>query len=79
MKGGLKAKMKFKLKKGKGSVDGFMDAQGMKHLPGDVVELPKSYLGEKWLEPVEPLKAEPTMVPVKPEDLAPKKEKKSKS
>jgi hypothetical protein len=71
--------MKFKLKKGKGSVDNFTDAAGVKHLPGDVVELPKSYLGEKWLEPVEP-KPEPTMVPVKPEEpVAPKKEKKSKS
>ena len=29
------------------------DAEGKTHLPGDVVELPASYLGERWLEPVE--------------------------
>jgi len=41
------------LRKGKGSVSGFTDAQGIAHVPGDIVDLPASYLGEKWLEPVE--------------------------
>jgi hypothetical protein len=49
-------KLKFRLKKGKGAVSGFTDAQGVIHLPGDVVDLPASYKGEKWLEPVEPEK-----------------------
>lgn len=31
----------------------FADAQGNKHLPGDIVDLPASYRGEKWLEPLE--------------------------
>jgi hypothetical protein len=44
--------MLFKLVKGKGSVHSFMDAAGVRHFPGDVVELPASYLGKAWLEPV---------------------------
>jgi hypothetical protein len=39
--------------KGKGSVSGFTDAQGVTHLPDDIVDLPASYLGETWLKPVE--------------------------
>jgi len=46
--------MKFKLRKGKGSVSDFTDAQGVKHLPGDIVDLPAMYKGEKWLESLEP-------------------------
>jgi hypothetical protein len=34
-------------------VQHFTDAQGKECFPGDVVDLPHSYLGEKWLEPVE--------------------------
>jgi len=49
-------KMLFKLTKGKGSVSGFTDSAGVTHVPGDVVELPASYLGKKWLEPVEKAK-----------------------
>ena len=45
--------MKFRLKKGKGSVSGFTDSEGVTHLPGDVVELPACCKGEAWLEPVE--------------------------
>jgi hypothetical protein len=45
--------MKFMLTKGKGSVQGFTDEQGVTHMPGDVVELPASYKGLKWLKPVE--------------------------
>ena len=50
-------RLKFKLKKGKGSVSGFTDAEGVTHVPGDIVDLPASYLGEKWLEPLEKEKA----------------------
>jgi hypothetical protein len=71
------------LKKGKGSVQGFTDAAGITHLPGDIVDLPASYKGEKWLELVEketkpvaaPLKLEPAPE-IKPE--VPLEEKKSK-
>jgi hypothetical protein len=77
--------MKFKLKKGKGSVDNFTDAQGVKHLPGDVVELPASYNGERWLEPIEeepkpvapPSKVEPPSEPETPLETT-KKGKKAK-
>ena len=34
-------------------MQGFTDAAGITHLPGDIVDLPASYKGEKWLEPVE--------------------------
>jgi hypothetical protein len=40
-------------------VHGFRDAQGVHHLPGEVVDLPASYKGETWLQPV---KAEPKAV-----------------
>jgi hypothetical protein len=46
-------RLKFRLKKGKGSVSGFTDAAGVTHVPGDVVDLPASYDGEAWLERVE--------------------------
>ena len=59
-------KLKFKLKKGKGSVQGFTDAAGKKYLPGDIVDLPASYKGEKWLEPVEQ-EIKPLAVPSKVE------------
>ena len=47
----------------------FTDAQGKNYLPGDVIDLPQSYLGEKWLESVEaerkvivpPAKVEPVV------------------
>ena len=35
-------------------VDGFRDAAGVHHLPGEVVDLPASYEGESWLERVDP-------------------------
>ena len=39
-------------------VASFADAKGDQYKPGDVVELPRTYLGETWLEPVqEPKKA----------------------
>lgn len=77
--------MKFRLKTGKGSVSGFTDAKGVKHVPGDIVELPEDYEGERWLEKVEPDKPQPTMQPVedvKPAELEPAplgKSKKPKS
>jgi hypothetical protein len=52
-------RLKFKLKKGKGGVNRFTDDKGIKHYPGDVVDLPASYKGKPWLEP---LKEEPKPV-----------------
>lgn len=43
--------MKFKILS---KVSGFTDSEGVQHSPGDVVELPESYKGETWLNPVEP-------------------------
>ena len=57
--------MKFRLRKGKGSVSGFVDAEGVTHVPGDIVDLPMSYKGQKWLEVVGGKVAVP-MVPVEP-------------
>ena len=57
--------MKFRLRKGKGSVSGFTDAEGVTHVPGDIVDLPASCKGEKWLEIVDGKVAKP-MVPVAP-------------
>ena len=57
--------MKFRLRKGKGSVSGFVDALGVTHVPGDIVDLPMNYKGQKWLEVVGGKVAVP-MVPVAP-------------
>jgi hypothetical protein len=46
--------LKFRLKKGRGSVSEFMDAEGVVHVPGEVVDLPAGYDGEAWLERVDP-------------------------
>ncbi len=54
-------------------VHSFSDAAGVKHLPGEVVDLPASYEGETWLKRVDPVpvvaavpgKIEP-IVPVEP-------------
>ena len=62
--------MKFMLRKGKGSVSGFVDAEGVTHVPGDIVDLPASYKGQKWLEVVDRKVAAP-MVPVAPNVEAP--------
>jgi hypothetical protein len=78
-------RLKFRMKKGKGSVSGYTDERGVTHRPGDVVDLPVSMKGEKWLEPVEPEK--PVKAPaakvekVMPEDAdsAPKKSSSKKS
>jgi hypothetical protein len=46
--------LKFRLKKGRGSVSEFTDAAGVVHVPGDIVDLPAVYEGERWLERVDP-------------------------
>ena len=61
---------KFRLKSGKGSVHGLTTADGVTHSPGDIVDLPGTYEGEAWLEPVDrpvkvvapPAKLEPIAV-----------------
>ncbi len=53
--------MKFKMKKGKGSVNRFTDSNGIVHYPGDIVDLPASYKGSAWLEASEAEK--PVKVP----------------
>ena len=60
--------LKFKLTKGKGSVNRFVDAQDNVHKPGDVIDLPQSFKGEKWLEPVNKTVPKP-MVPVKEKEV----------
>jgi len=42
--------MKFKILP---KVRSFSDAHGHEYFPGDIVDLPVSYLGESWLEPVD--------------------------
>ena len=37
-------------------MDNFTDAQGVRHFPGEIIDLPASYKGERWLELVEPEK-----------------------
>jgi hypothetical protein len=54
--------MKFMLRKGKGSVSGFVDAEGVTHVPGDVVDLPASYKGQRWLEVVNKTVAKPMVL-----------------
>jgi len=65
--------MKFMLRKGKGSVSGFTDAAGVTHVPGEIVDLPASYKGQKWLEVVNKTVAKP-MVLVSPKMEEPKEE-----
>jgi len=67
-------KLKFKLRKGKGSVSEFVDAKGNRYKPGDIVELPENYGKEKWLEVVKLPK-----VDIKPQDLDISQKKKSKA
>ena len=54
--------MKFKILP---EVDGFTDAKGVQHKPGDIVDLPPSYDGEAWLERVKPAKKQKPMDQVK--------------
>ena len=41
--------MKFKILP---KIDGFRDASGTKHKPGEIVDLPESYEGESWLQKI---------------------------
>jgi len=68
-------KLKFKLRKGKGSVSEFVDSSGNRFKPGDILELPKSYSKEKWLEPVKPEKPEAKLQNL---DDSPKKKTKNR-
>ena len=65
--------LKFKLRKGKGSVSEFVDSSGNRFKPGDTIDLPKSYSREKWLEPV---KSEKPEVKLQNLDDSPKKKTK---
>ena len=72
--------MQFKLKKGKGSVNRFVDADGITYKPGDIVDLSPSFRGERWLEVVNKTVAKP-MIPVsltEESDVVPLPEKQSK-
>lgn len=64
--------MKFKILP-KPKVKGFSFSKGhVRYFPGDVVDLPASYLGEPWLEPLEkPVAAVPEakMEPIQPVPL----------
>ena len=60
--------LKFKLTKGKGSVNRFVDTNNIVYHPGDIVDLPQSFKGEKWLEPVNKTIPKP-MVPIKEKEL----------
>ena len=64
-----KKKLKFRLRKGRGSVSEFRDAQGNRFKPGDIVDLPATYKAEKWLEVVKPLKIPEPMVEVPQAEL----------
>ncbi|WNZ30034.1 MAG: hypothetical protein IAX21_04060 [Candidatus Bathyarchaeota archaeon] len=68
-------KLKFKLRKGKGSVSEFVDSSGNRFKPGDILELPNSYSKEKWLEPV---KSEKPEVKLQNLDDSPKKKTKKR-
>ena len=60
--------LKFKLTKGKGSVNRFVNANDVVHKPGDVIDLPQSFKGEKWLEPINKTVLKP-MVPVEEKEV----------
>jgi hypothetical protein len=50
-------------------VKSFSDANGNTYYPGDIVDLPVSYLGETWLEPVDKIevkKPEAALEPIEP-------------
>ena len=63
--------MKFKILP---KIHDFTDAQGNRHFPGDIVDLPEIYLGFDWLEPVPEPILTPVEVPVAPPEIAPPKE-----
>ena len=55
--------MKFKILP---KVHSFSDAHGNKYYPGDIVDLPPSYLGETWLEPVDQVEVKTPEVKTEP-------------
>jgi len=57
--------LKFRLRKGKGSVSEFVDSAGNRFKPGDIVDLPPQYKGERWLEVVKPAPVQKPMQEVK--------------
>ena len=59
------------MRKGRGSVSEFRDAQGNRFKPGDIVDLPPTYKAEKWLEVVKPSKIPEPMVEVPKDELKP--------
>ena len=62
---------KFRLKSGKGSVHQLTTADGVTHSPGDIVDLPSTYEGEVWLEPVDrPVKVVAPPAMLEPIDAA---------
>jgi hypothetical protein len=77
--------LKFKLKKGKGSVNRYVDANSTVYHPGDIVDLPQSYKGEKWLEPLNKTAPKPLVlldekaveVPLPEKKMTKQKKKKS--
>ena len=68
-------KLKFKLRKGKGSVSEFVDSSGNRFKSGDTLDLPKMYSKEKWLEPI---KSEKPEVKLQNLDESPKKKTKKR-
>jgi hypothetical protein len=63
--------MKFKILP---KVKSFNDAHGNEYYPGDIVDLPVSYLGVSWLEPVDKIdvkKPESKIEPVVKEAVVP--------
>ena len=70
-------------------VKSFSDANGNTYYPGDIVDLPVSYLGETWLEPVdkvdikkpeskiEPIAEKEVVIPLETPEKTQKKVKKS--
>jgi hypothetical protein len=75
--------MKFKILP---KIHDFSDAQGHTYYPGDIVDLPVSYLGVTWLKPVDKVDVktpEARLEPSKPEEAVvpletPKTQKKVK-
>ena len=58
-------------------MSGFTDAEGVTHVPGEVVDLPPSYCGQHYLEVVEK-KVETPMEPVEIEVPLPAEKVESK-
>jgi hypothetical protein len=77
--GKLNKKQEFRLRRGKGSVSEFVDADGTRYKPGDIVELPENYKGEKWLEVVKLPKPDIKLQELEASPKKPKARKQKKS